>query len=60
MASTPVPSSHKLPHQLKQRPVTLIYQRKNKRGEGWGQMHNPKAKQSKWLLGNAVVSTCTE
>ena len=23
-------------------------------------MHNPKAKQSKWLLGNAVVSTCTE
>ena len=23
-------------------------------------MHNPKAKQSKWLLENAVVSTCTE
>ena len=60
MAGTPGPSSHELPHQLKQRPVTLIYQWENRKREGWEQMHNPKAKQSQWLPGNAVVSTYME
>ena len=30
------------------------------KGEGWGQMHNPKANQSKWLPRNAVLGTYME
>ena len=32
----PAPSNHEPPRKWDQAPDTLIYQRKNKRGEGWG------------------------
>ena len=36
MAGKATPSSHEPPRQWRQVPVTLIYQWKNKGGEGWG------------------------
>ena len=55
IAGKPVPSSHEPPRQWNQVPVTLINSGR-KKGEGWGEKNDPKAKRREWQPGKP----CTE
>ena len=57
MAGKPAPSSHEPPRQWNQAPVTLIYQWKNKGGEGWGKWMIQRLNEESGHQESVVLST---